>query len=178
MELFDGMPERVAQSFDAYLRLGPHRSLDELARVHDAGNASILPSIATLKRWSSRYSWQLRLAAHERIVAARMQAELEEQYERKVHSDLEAIDTAKERFYTWALRDPDDPTLTPAQRRRIWRPTVRDFCNLLKAERLVLGGMKTVSPAPLTTPTQTYTDEELEVGYRAIVRKRHNLPER
>jgi len=136
MELFEGMPERVASAFKAYVELDSRRSLKTLAAKQPRGSRAI----AMLKRWSVRYNWQARLVAHEREIAAEMGDEFNKAMQRKISSHLEAINAMQERFYERVLIDPNDPSLTAAQRRRALRPTVRDFYNLIKIEKLIMGG--------------------------------------
>lgn len=52
--------ERARLAFALYVNLGPRRSLDKLHRV--LADHGIDVGIATLKRWSTRYDWQTRLA--------------------------------------------------------------------------------------------------------------------
>lgn len=61
---------RQERAFDLYLKLGPDRSLAELARLlrSDPGRASLrrAPSLRTLENWSTRHGWQKRVAEVER----------------------------------------------------------------------------------------------------------------
>ncbi len=73
-------------------------------------------------------------------MVARMDAEFDKTMQRKISSHLEAVNAMQERFYERVSIDPNDPSVTAAQRRRALRPTVRDFYNLVKLERLIMGG--------------------------------------
>lgn len=122
MELLKGMPERVAGAFKGYIELGPGRSLKTLAAKQPYGSKAI----AMLKRWSVRYHWQARLAAYERETVAQMEAEFNRVMQSKIRSQLEAINAMQERFYERVLIDPNDPSLTAAQRRRV--RCIPEFC--------------------------------------------------
>ena len=52
-------PERARFAFALYQRLGPRRSLELLREILAQNGVDI--SIATLKRWSTRYQWQFQL---------------------------------------------------------------------------------------------------------------------
>jgi hypothetical protein len=61
---------RQERAFDLYLKLGPDRSLTELARLlrADPGGAGLrrAPTLRTIESWSARYGWQKRIAELER----------------------------------------------------------------------------------------------------------------
>lgn len=69
-----GATGRAEAAFEAYVDLGPGRSLALLARtLRDRQRRA--PSLRTLENWSARFGWQARLADLER--KAREQAECE-----------------------------------------------------------------------------------------------------
>jgi hypothetical protein len=86
-------------------------------------------------------------------------------------------DSAKQRYY-WLL-DPDNPSLTPAQRKRAMHMTVSDWLKVLKMEDQLykrlerLEAMRSIAPE---TPTRPYTGGELRVMMRALAQYRHGLP--
>jgi hypothetical protein len=71
---------RQERAFDLYLKLGPDRSLAELARSlrADPGRAGLnrAPTLRTLENWSTQYGWQKRVAE----VARREREEAEKQH--------------------------------------------------------------------------------------------------
>jgi len=78
------------------------------------------------------------LKEHDRIASAEILNLTLNQAKRRYVSDLESIEASKGRFRDRVLVDPDDPCLTPAQRRRALNPTLKDFIKLVKLERLIL----------------------------------------
>lgn len=136
MELFEDMPARAATAFEAYLGLGDHPSLESIARKQGG------PSIATLKRWSKRYQWKTRLTAYNRQRSKlRHEAFMKSLVDQR-ENDLKVINRAKEAFFKRIDIDPNDPNLTPAQRRRAMKPiTIAQFCKLIKLEQQLRGNM-------------------------------------
>ena len=61
---------RQERAFGLYLKLGPDRSLAELARLlradPDSAGLRRAPTLRTLENWSARYGWQERIAGIER----------------------------------------------------------------------------------------------------------------
>ena len=56
--------EKAEQIFNIYYAMGKDRSLvklEQLLREKFPNNPELNPSIATLKRWSRQYNWQLRI---------------------------------------------------------------------------------------------------------------------
>lgn len=127
------MSERVNRALHLYLQLGDERSLPRLkAKLAEQGRSV---GLSTLKRWSTTYGWAAQVEAYSREVVEGMIRESRAHQEEQMRVSIEAIWAAKDRFLKRALLDPDDPTLTPAERRRALRPTLRDYIRLLKAER-------------------------------------------
>jgi hypothetical protein len=94
-----------------------------------------------------------------------------------MQAQFKLIDSAKKRHY-WLL-DPNNPSLTPAQRRRATHPTVSDYIRLLKMEDVLyrrLERFEAMRSAAPETPTRPYTDEEMRVMMRALAQYRHGLP--
>jgi hypothetical protein len=92
---------------------------------------------------------------------------------------LKLIDSAKRRHY-WLL-DPNNPNLTPAQRRRAMHPTIPDYLTLLKLENELykrLERFEAMRSAVPETPTTSYTRQELDAMMRALAEVRHGLPPR
>lgn len=167
------MPIRVATALADYLELGSRRSLVRLAEHygHDG------PSIATLKRWSPRYCWREHAEAHDRAFVAAMDVRLRERAQQQICNELEAIAAAKERFYERVVLDPDDPALTPAQRRRALEPTLADFGRLLKLERMLLPQLAEDRPkTPDAGGEEKLQPHEIAAMLEALNRVRHNTP--
>jgi hypothetical protein len=175
MEHFRDMPERVASAFEAYIALGPKRSLRSLAAMKEF--ETIGKAIATLKRWSVRYHWQARLTAHEREVVKQMEQQFKDALLDKRQIDLNAIEAVKERFYMRVTIDPNDPNLTAAQRRRALNPTLLDFCRIIQIEQVLFGRLVQARAKP-EAAGERYTDEELQAMMRALAQVRHGLPPR
>lgn len=171
---FDGMPERVALAFHDYILLGRQRTLRALAAL--LASRDLPGSIATLKRWSAQYHWQERVIEHERAVVADMQTKFTGAMDEKISNDFEAIAAVKERFYARILVDPNDPNLTPAQRKRALKPTLRDFFKLLKIEQLLRGSLAIAQTPSAGVEEQSYTQEELGAMAKALAQVRYGLP--
>jgi hypothetical protein len=169
------VPGRVCYALKMYLDQEPRRSLRQLAG--ECANHSIKASLPTLKRWSVRYRWQQLVAEHDRAATEESIAKTIDFQARAVQAHFKLIDSAKRR-YDWIL-DPNNPNLTPAQRRRATRVTVSDYVRLLKIETELykrpehFEARRSVDPEE---PTGSYTDEELHVMIRALAQHRHGLP--
>jgi hypothetical protein len=163
------MPSRVARVFAAYITLSQRRSLKLLAEVKE------LPSIATLKRWSARYQWQARRAAHDLELAEQMLGNLTRAETDKRLNDLKAIESAKDRFYQRVLIDPNDGNLTAAQRRRALKLTVSDYCKLVKLKYSLITSPETIVDREVAA-REPYTGEEIKAMMRALAQVRHRLP--
>ncbi|MEE8275367.1 MAG: hypothetical protein V3R88_11930 [Alphaproteobacteria bacterium] len=64
------------QAFEDYVALGPGRSLSKLEARYRNDTGVIQVSSATLRRWSSKFRWQARLAEHDEKVAEQVQHKL------------------------------------------------------------------------------------------------------
>lgn len=170
----EAMPTHVAAVFYDYLGLPQRRSLARLAAMNSSRR---YPSVASLKRWSSRFEFIERARSHDRAAVEVMEERFNEAMRARVRSDAQAIAAAKQRFFDRCV-DPSDPTLTPAQRRRALSPTLTDFVRLLKIERMLLASMPEVSKVePTAGDTKSkFTDEEVAVMMQALTRFRHDLP--
>jgi Zn-dependent oligopeptidase len=94
-----------------------------------------------------------------------------------MQAHFKLIDSAKRR-YTWLL-DPNNPNLTPAQRKRAMHPTVSDYVKVLKMEMELykrLERSETKRAAASERPTNSYTTQELNAMMRALAEVRHGLP--
>jgi hypothetical protein len=158
-----------------YLGQESRRSLRQLAE--DCAHNGIKASLPTLKRWSARYRWQQRVVEHDRAAAEQSMSQIVDYRIKAMQTHFKLIDSAKQRYY-WLL-DPNNPNLTPAQRRRATRVTVSDYVKVLKIENELykrlerFEAMRSVAPE---TPTRPYTDGELRVMMRALAQYRHGLP--
>jgi hypothetical protein len=169
------MPARVGQAFKLYLAQTCRRSLRRLAKECQARDLNA--SIATLKRWSVRYGWQRLVAEHDRAAAEKSMAITVDHRVRAMQAHFKLIDSAKQRHY-WLI-DPNNPNVTPAQRKRATHMTVSDYVRLLKMEDQLykrLERLEAIRSAAPETPTTSYTDEELHVMIRALAQYRHGLP--
>jgi hypothetical protein len=169
------MPGPVRDALRVYLDQTSRRSLRQLAI--ECAQRSVNVSIATLKRWSTRYRWQQHVAEHDRAVHEQSMAMSVDENARALQIHFELIDSAKQQFY--ALCDPNNPNVTLAQRKRATKVTIPDYIRFLKAEEVLykrlewLESRRSAEPEKFTT---TFTDEEVQVMMRALARHRHGLP--
>lgn len=61
------MIERARRAFQAYVELGPERTLAKVSQLFAERGKPV--SLVTLKRWSSRFCWQTIIRQQEQIVA-------------------------------------------------------------------------------------------------------------
>jgi hypothetical protein len=98
---------------------------------------------------------------------------------RAMQAHLKLIDSAKHR-YDWLL-DPNNPNVTPAQRKRAMHMTVSDYVKVLRMEMELYKHLERFearrSAAP-ETPTRSYTAQEIDAMMRALAEVRHGLPPR
>lgn len=173
----ESMPEPVLNALRVYLDQSARRSLRRL--VEDCAQRGVRASIATVKRWSTRYRWQQHVASHDRALVEQSMAMTIDHNARALQTHFQLIDLAKKRFD--ALCDPNNPNVTAAQRGRATKMTVSDYLRLIKAEAEVykrLERLESMGSTAPETPTVTYTDKEIEVMMRALARHRHGLPGR
>jgi hypothetical protein len=169
------MPGPVRDALTLYLDEETRRSLRLL--VGKCAQHGIKASLPTLKRWSARYRWQQLVAEHDRAAAEQSMAITVDHCVRTVQAHLKLIDSAKRR-YDWLL-DPDNPDLTPAQRRRATHITVSDYVKVLKVEMELykrLERSEAKRAAASERPTNSYTTQELNAMMRALAEVRHGLP--
>jgi hypothetical protein len=157
--------------------LPPALPFDLRSLAGECSKIGIKVSVPTLKRWSVRYGWQKLAADHDRATTAASMGSSLNRCVQAASSDFRLIDLAKTRIYS--LIDPNGANVSPTQRRRANRPTVSDYCRLVKLETALyerperLGAARSAEPE---SPTGTYTDEELRVMMRALAQYRHGLP--
>jgi hypothetical protein len=171
------MPCPAREALTLYLNQDSRRSLRQLAE--QCAQHGIRASLPTLKRWSARYHWQQLVAEHDRAAAEQSMARTIDSQARAMQAHLKLIDSAKQRHY-WLL-DPNNPNLTPAQRRRATRVTISDYVKILKMENELykrLERFEAMRSAVPETPTRTYTAQELDAMMRALAEVRHGLPPR
>jgi hypothetical protein len=106
------------------------RSLKRVAE--ECAKHSIKASLPTLKRWSARFCWRSRVTEHDQAAAQESQARSIDYRVQLLTDRLRLIDIAKSRF-EWLL-NPENPALTPAQRRRATNATLSDYLRILKME--------------------------------------------
>ena len=172
--MIPAMPRTVRDALKIYLDQTSRRSLRQLAQECPAHG--IKASIATLKRWSALYNWQQQVREHDRALAEQSMAATVDYRVRAMQAHFKLIDSAKRRYDL--LLDPNNPSLTPAQRRRATRVTVSDYVKVLKMENELykrLDRFEARSGDP-EKPTSSYTDEELQVMISALAQYRHGLP--
>lgn len=173
----DSMPGPVSEALRLYLNQTSRRSLRQLAE--ECTLNGIKTSLPTLKRWSVRYGWQQQVAEHDHAVAEQSMAANVDYRLRAMQAQVELIDSAKQRYH-WLL-DPNNPNLTPAQRRRATRITVSDYVKILKMEDALykrLERFEAMKAAAPETPTRPYTPQELDAMTRALAEVRYGLPPR
>jgi hypothetical protein len=130
------MHERALKALAVYLGLGDKRSL-RLLEGHLRGQAAPV-GLATLKRWSIKFGWAGEVAKYSREISFEIARDSIEGLEARAFGDLAVVRQAKYRCIEELLRDPNDPSLSAAQRRRLMNPTPLDYCRLLKMEHQLL----------------------------------------
>lgn len=169
------MPGPVRDALKLYLNQTSRRSLRQL--TEECAQHGIKASKPTLNRWSVRYSWQRRVAEHDQSVAEKSMASTVDHQVQTVKAYFKLIDSAKSRYY-WLI-DPNNSSVTPAQRRRATNMTVSDFLRVLKMEMdavKLFGRLEAKRAAEPERPTTQYTDEEMQVMVQALAHYRHGLP--
>lgn len=165
------IPERAMRCLELYIDLGPNRSLERLS--YACKDAGIKASLPTLKRWSKRYGWQAYVQNHERARCAAIESDIYSKMQEDIRTDIAAIEAAKSRFRERVLLDPNDPTLSRAQRRRALCPTLNDYIKILKLERVLYASIVSESPPSRTLQC---TPEELDAMVQALATVRYGLP--
>ncbi|HLY01968.1 MAG TPA: hypothetical protein VKR56_05660 [Candidatus Cybelea sp.] len=169
------MPSQVRETLKLYLGQNARRSLRELAKECVA--QGIKASLPTLKRWSTRFGWKQHVAEHDRAVTERSICQTVDCQAKAINAYLSLIDSAKNRYY-W-LVDPENPNVTPAQRKRATNMTVSDYLRVLKMEIEAMKLLKTSGtgrPMEPGRPTAVYTEEEIRIMTAALAEYRHHLP--
>jgi hypothetical protein len=134
-------------------------------------------ALPPLKRWSARFAWQRLVAEYDQATVEQSIAKTIDFQARAIQAHFKLIDSAMRRYDF--LLDPNNPNVTPAQRRRATRVTVSDYIRLIKMEAELykrLERRETITSGDPEKPTSSYTDEELHVMIRALARYRHGLP--
>jgi hypothetical protein len=96
---------------------------------------------------------------------------------RAIRAHFKLIGSAKKRFE--GLGESDEPDATRGRQKRAFKITVSDYIRLLKAEDALyerLDRLERIRSDAPTSPTSTYTDEEIQVMISALARHRHGLP--
>jgi hypothetical protein len=166
---------QVREALKLYLSQNARRSLRELAK--ECAAKGIRASLPTLKRWSARYGWQQLVADHDRAAAERTMSQAVEYQAHAMNAYFKLIDSAKSRYY-W-LVDPDNPNVTPAQRKRATTMTLSDYLRVIKLEMEAVKLLKTSTAATATESekvTTVYTDEEVQIMTAALAEHRYHLP--
>lgn len=171
-----GMNARVRQAFEAYLELGPTRTLAQVSQLRtDSGRSLPLP---TLKRWSSRFHWQSLVQHHDQVVAQAVVKKLGQVEVARRLDDLAVVRELKLRFLQRAMLDPDDPRLTPKERQRALSPNLRDFAMLIQLERQLTGsGADSVDHSASELSSTGLPSEEMLRLAREQARLRYGLPD-
>jgi hypothetical protein len=173
----ESMPGPVRDALKLYLDEEARRSLRLL--VEKCAEHGIKASLPTLKRWSARYHWQQLVAEHDRAAAEQHMSQIVDYRVKAMQAHFKLIDSAKRRCDL--LLDPNNPNLTPAQRRRATRVTVSDYVEILKVENELykrLERFEAIRSAAPETPTRPYTAQEIDAMMRALAEVRHGLPPR
>jgi hypothetical protein len=167
----------VCRALKLYIDQDARRSLRQLAI--ECPQRGIKASLPSLKRWSVRYGWQRLVAEHDQTAAEKSMAITVDHRVRAMQAHLKLIDSAKQRHY-W-LVDPNNPNVTPAQRKRAMHMTVSDYVKVLKMEMELykhLERFEARRSATPETPTRTYTAQEIDAMMRALAEVRQGLPPR
>ncbi len=71
-----GENKKAYAAFCDYARLGAGRSLSLLVKTYQTATKPLPPTkrITTLKEWSSKYHWQVRVAAYDKAIQAELEA--------------------------------------------------------------------------------------------------------
>jgi hypothetical protein len=171
------MSDPVRNALKLYLNQDSRRSLRRLAeecKQHD-----IKTSLPTLKRWSVRYRWQQYIAEHDRAVTEQSITRAIDSQAQAMEAHFKLIHSAKRRYEL--LLGPNNPNLTPLQRKRAMHMTVSEYVKVLKIEMELykhlerFEGRRSATPE---TPTRTYTAQEIDAMMRALAEVRHALPPR
>jgi hypothetical protein len=158
-----------------YLNQDSRRSLRRLAE--ECAQKGIKASIATLKRWSTRFGWRRLAAEHDRAAAEESMARTIDYRAQILEDRFKLIDVAKQR-YEWLI-DPNNPNVTSAQRKRATNVTLSDFLRILTMEIdavKTLHQLKGTKRAAPEKPRSQYTDDEMQIMMKALAEYRHRLP--
>lgn len=166
------MSRVVIEALKLYLDQRPRRSLRQLAAM--CTEADIKASLPTLKRWSARYGWMRLCWEHDKSLAEQAKSVTQEQRKGAAETIVAGIDRALER-YCWLI-DPDNPSVSPAKRKRATDMRVTGFLKLLEVERHYIALLNTLERDPQAETKQTYTEEEQTAMMRALAEVRHGLP--
>jgi hypothetical protein len=169
------MPPPVRDALKLYLEQQPRRSLRQLAE--ECAQRGIKASVPTLKRWSARFGWQRLVAEHDGAALEESMTRSADYRAQILKDRLKQIDVAKQR-YDWLI-DPDNPNVTPAQRKRATDVTLSDFLRILKMETDTVKLLRQLEASRQRDPARSksqYADEEMHSAVEALIRQRHGLP--
>lgn len=169
------MSSSARNALNLYLEQDSRRSLRQLAE--ECVQHGIKASLPTLKRWSTHFGWQRLVAEHDRAAAEESRARSVDYRAQILHDRLKLIDVAKKR-HEWLI-DPNNPDVTPAQRKRATNMTVSDFLRIIEIEidtvKLLRELEHSKRPEP-AKPRAHYSHEEMSAAVDALIRQRHGLP--
>jgi hypothetical protein len=173
--MLEPMPRCVQAALELYLNQDSRRSLKRLAET--CSTHGVKASLPTLKRWSARFGWQQRVAEHDRVAVERVISQTVDYQAQAMNAYFTMIDSAKNRYH-WLI-DPNNPNVTPAQRKRATNMTLSDYLRVLKMEIEAMRLLKTSSAGRAMepeSPTTVYTEEEVRIMTAALAEHRHHLP--
>lgn len=126
---------RAVQACNAYLRLGPGRSLSALARQYAevARNVPRTASHSSLKKWSVRFEWQKRAAAYDAALEAQKNEIRRQEMESELALDFERVRALKKLagFLAGEIEKEED-----GRRTSVWLPDVKQIGSGEDAERV------------------------------------------
>jgi hypothetical protein len=118
------MPIDALSMYQRYLGMQGTRSLARLAEDETA------PSLSTLKRWSIRYDWRALVSAHDQVTAQQIMTDL---VNRSTTASSDFLTVGIHSFLKLIELEGSEPT--ERDTRRIFNPSVLDFCRLIRLER-------------------------------------------
>lgn len=166
------MPAPARDALKLYLNQTSRPSLRQLPE--ECAQNNIMASIATLKRWSTRYGWQRLVIEHDRAAAEMSMAATVDFQVQAAKAYFKLIESAQSR-HCWLI-DPNSPDVTPAQRERATKMNVRDFLRIITIEERLIKQLEEMKPAEPERLKREYTDEELDAMMRALAEVRYGLP--
>lgn len=169
------MDDMQQNCFRLFVEMGAKRSLPKLAAVVREQGLNVTERM--LRRWSTKYRWAEEASKTAAIVAQKTEAVLLEDSVARARVVVGNLRSLQDRFIKRLALDPNDPTLTEAQKARAIDPDFRDFQEAVKLERLILGDPTERREDVTVSRIQIELGEsELLSVARELAQKRYGLP--